>query len=392
MSKLCRANNILSSLGLCVALIGGTKADACTSLTYTDAKGAVYYGRTLELALELPYLVTYFPAGETFSSKVAANTAPLNYRSRYRILAVTVPDSSPTDLKIVEGFNEAGLTYSLLAFADASGPTASFEKTKAAIAAIDLGTWTLGQFGSVEEVKTALAEQTAILTPLAAMGNEPSSFHFTVHDRTGASIVIEFTDGKQYVHDNPVGVMTNGPALPWHLTNLANYSFLSNIDKSSTTFGTLSVSQPDSGIATEGLPASNTSVGRFVRAAYYSKFAEKVDTPDAAVQTLAHIMNNFDRPKNISIDPGASGDGEGGGGSTTATAKAAAGFTSEYTSWTALTDLDREKLFLRPYQGMNYTEFDLAKLGDLKSVVSIPLKGLDGMAGDATTALIAAEQ
>lgn len=376
------------SLGLCAALLGAATADACTSLTYTDAKGAVYYGRTLELAMELPYRVSYFPVGETFSSEVAAGTAPLTYTSRYRVLAVAVPDSSPTDLKIIEGFNEAGLTYSLLAFADASGPTASFEKTKAAIAAIDLGTWTLGQFGTVAEVKAALAQQTAILTPLAAMDNERSSFHFAVHDRTGASIVIEFTGGKQYVYDNPVGVMTNGPALPWHLTNLANYSFLSNVDKSSTTFGTLSVSQPDSGIATEGLPASNTSVGRFVRAAYYSKFAEKVDTPDAAVQMLAHIMNNFDRPKNISIDPGSSGDGEGGG--TGATGKSAAGFTSEYTSWTALTDLDRQSLFLRTYEGMNYTEFDLTKLGNLKSVVSIPLADVDGTAGDGTTALIAA--
>ncbi len=54
--------------------------------------------------------------------------------------------------------------------------------------------------------------------------------------------------------------------------------------------------QPDSGIATAGLPASNTSVGRFVRAVYYSQFAEKVDKPDTAMTTLAHIMNNFDRP------------------------------------------------------------------------------------------------
>lgn len=389
MSKRSRACDLVTSLGLCAALIGATAADACTSLTYADATGAVYYGRTLELAMELPYRVAYFPAGSTFSSEVAANTPPLDYVSRYRILAVAVPDSSPTDLKIIEGFNEAGLTYSFLAFADASGPTSSFEKTKAAIAAIDLGTWTLGQFATVAEVKAALADQTAILTPLAAMGNERSSFHFVVHDRSGASIVIEFTNGEQHVHDNPVGVMTNGPALPWHLTNLGNYSFLSNIDKSSTAFGSLAVSQPDSGIATEGLPASNTSVGRFVRAAYYSKFAEKVDTPDAAVQTLAHIMNNFDRPKNISIDPGSSGDGEGGGGGTAPT-KGAVGFTSEYTSWTALTDLDRNMLFLRTYQGMNYTGFDLEKLVDLKSVVSLPLKDLDRLAGDGTAAFITA--
>ena len=90
-------------------------------------------------------------------------------------------------------------------------------------------------------------------------------FHYVLHDRTGASIEVEFSGTTQSVYDNPVGVMTNGPAFSWHLTNLANYTFLSNVDRSESQFGALQVAQPDSGIATEGLPSSNTSVGRFVR-------------------------------------------------------------------------------------------------------------------------------
>ena len=65
---------------------------------------------------------------------------------------------------------------------------------------------------------------------------------------------------------------------------------------------------------TAGLPASNTSVGRFVRATYYAQFTEKVSAPDDAIKTLAHVMNNFDRPKGITIDPrGGAGGIEAGG-------------------------------------------------------------------------------
>lgn len=42
------------------------------------------------------------------------------------------------------------------------------------------------------------------------------------HDADSDSIVIEFANGEQQVHDNPLGVMTNGPEFSWHLTNLNN--------------------------------------------------------------------------------------------------------------------------------------------------------------------------
>lgn len=373
------------SAGLALSLALAAPASACTSLLYFDASGAPYAGRTLELAGELPYRVAYFPVGQRYSSQTTTDAAGLDYTSKYRVLAVAVPDESLSDLKIVEGVNEKGLTFSLLAFADADGPASAFTKTKAALSAIDLGSWTLGQFGTVAEVKAALASQPVLLAPLAILGNAKSPFHYVLHDRSGASIVIEFADGKQTVYDNPVGVMTNGPTLPWHLTNLNNYTFLNNLDQSTNTFGKLPVVQPDSGIATEGLPASNTSVGRFVRAVYYAQFAEKAKDPDSAIRVVGHVMNNFDRPKNITKDAG----GAGNEGLAAAVTKDAPAFTSEYTSWTALTDLTRNMLLLRTYDGLNYTKFDLGGLADVTTVVSIPLETINGLAGDGTQALIA---
>jgi penicillin V acylase-like amidase (Ntn superfamily) len=364
----------------------------CTSLIYQDANDAVYLGRTLELTMDLPYQVAYFPAGQHFASKLGDHPA-LNYTTRHALLAIMMPDRVPTaespitvaDLKIIEGLNLAGLTFSLLAYPTAGGASKQVEMTQAVLSATDLGMWTLGQFSSVAEVKAALDAQPICLDSLALLGGVQAPFHYVLHDRSGASIVIEFDQGKLTIYDNPVGVMTNGPQFSWHLTNLSNYTFLSNVDQSSATFGKLKVRQPDSGIATANLPSSSTSVGRFVRAVFYSQFAEKVSEPDQAVRTLAHIMNNFDRPKGITVSLRSEGgsmevEGMGNGDSPTAT---------EYTSWTNLTDLNRGLFFLRTYEGLNYTVFDLTKLAQTDAVKILKLSKLDGMATDGTTNLLA---
>ncbi|MEX6227030.1 linear amide C-N hydrolase [Providencia hangzhouensis] len=103
--------------------------------------------------------------------------------------------------------------------------------------------------------------------------------------------------------------MTNGPDFQWHLKNLNNYSQLSNLDKSTNLLGNIRVTQPDSGIATANLPSSDTSVGRFVRAVFYSTYDPQADNAKEAINTLAHIMNNFDCTKNITVDN--IGEGEG---------------------------------------------------------------------------------
>ncbi|WP_295428173.1 linear amide C-N hydrolase [uncultured Thiodictyon sp.] len=219
---------ILLAAALAGALLGGTAPDACTTLTITDTNGGVYLGRTMEFALDLPWQLTYFPAGREYTSKLTDGTPGLAYRTKYRMMAVTMPLASPTDLKVVDGLNAEGLTFSALAF-PAVGPEGDPEGLRKALAAVDLGSWALGQFATVAEVKTALESQPVILTPLSTLGNARTPLHYVLHDRTGAGIVIEYADAKQTVYDNPVNVMTNGPRFPWHLTNLGNYSFLTNV-------------------------------------------------------------------------------------------------------------------------------------------------------------------
>ncbi|NDY95501.1 linear amide C-N hydrolase [Wenzhouxiangella sp. C33] len=371
------------ALSAAVACTGFAPAAlACTSLLYSDANGKFYAGRTMELPMELPYKVSYFPAGTSFGSE-ADKHHKLDFTARHAFLAVTVPDRVSHDVKVAEGINDQGLSFSLLAYASTEGPTHMVDKTHAILAAIDLGAWVLSQFSTVAKVKEALQEQPVLVTPLLPAGLMKTPFHYTLHDASGKSLVIEFSGGEQNVIDNPLGVMTNGPEFSWHMTNMNNYTHLTNIDQSKLELGGVELAQPDSGIATAGLPASNTSVGRFVRAVFYSQFAEKAKDPAGAITTLSRIMNNFDRPRGITKDnrfrdeianimaPGVTHSRV---------------YTSEYTSWTSLMDLQKKHLYLRTYDSVNFIQVDLQALAHVSEVRHVELKDIAHSPLEATSA------
>ena len=77
--------------------------------------------------------------------------------------------------------------------------------------------------------------------------------------------------------------------------------------------------------------------------------------------TLAHILNNFDRPYDLSADPaGTAGDGP-----------AMWDTSSEVTVFTWMNDKARNRYYLRTIDAMNFTTFDIDKLASLKKVVSV---------------------
>ncbi|HLS16496.1 MAG TPA: linear amide C-N hydrolase [Paenalcaligenes sp.] len=350
----------------------------CTSLLYIDANQRSYVGRTLELSIELPYSVARFPKDSKYESQVEGFPA-LQWTTRYTVLAVTMPNTVPrpggapqqADLKVIEGMNEAGLCFSVQSYGPAGGPQPDLNRGQAALSAIDLGTYLLGQCGTVAEAKAALENLQVVIEPLEILGGLHTPFHYAVHDALGQSLVIEFHRGVRTVYDNPVGVLTNAPQFSWHLTNLNNYTFLSNVDHSHAQFMQYQAEQPGAGIAKAGLPVSDTSPDRFIRAVYYAHFAEKQTDADQAVQMVAHIMNNFDRPRGIAIDPP-----EAGSAHLQVAGTASDRVPTEFTSWTSISDIERRRLYLRGSGGMNYVFLDLEAQLKSGSFVARPMASL----------------
>ncbi len=364
----------------------------CTALTYVDAASRSYVGRTLELELTLPYMLVAVPAGTPFRSQ-APGKDPLEWTSTHTFLAFGAPegqpaaDGTPPPLMVLDGANDVGLTVNVNAY-PGGADTAPMPDAPAVLEAADMTAWLLGNFSTVDEARTALATQPVNATRMETAGNMPYPLHVMVTDAGGGSAVIEYMDGVLQVLDNPVRVMTNRPPFQWHLTNLDNWTHLDHTDHSSASFGSLNVAQPDSGIAMSALPASNTSVGRFVRAVYYTTFVEKVEDPEAALTTLSRIINNFDRPKGATIDPPSGGaEGVAFGG-----ADAPKGVTTEYTTHSFMSDTTRARYLIRAYTSRNWSEFHLERLTGLKAPVFVPVTALDydAAAGDATELLLGA--
>ena len=362
----------------------------CTALTYFDAASRPYVARTFELNLDLPFGLAAAPAGTAFQSQMPGREA-VEWTSAHAFIAAATQQAEPgagaefAALLVGDGVNAAGLAVNFNGYPPKTDHV-PVPDAPAVLEAADLGVWLLSRFASVAEVKAALATQPVNPTRMSMAGGVPFPLHAMVTDAGGQSIVLEWNDGVLQVFDNPVHVMTNAPEFPWHLTNMDNWTHLDNVDKSLETFGSLHAGQPDSGIATASLPASNTAVGRFVRAAYYSRFAKKMDDPDQALSMAAHIINNFDRPMGITVDlPGKGGEGVVFGG-----ASAPSGVSTEYTTHSFLADLTRGRYLIRAHTGVNWSVFHLDRLTGLDGLRIISMDLLDPMGGDATELLLSA--
>ncbi|WP_313384270.1 linear amide C-N hydrolase [Chishuiella sp.] len=337
---------------------------ACTSLIIKDKKGNVYHGRGMEFTTDLiTSSLTYYPKDHVFQHYAPDKSLGLKYVAKYPIIAITDPVSEENPRGATEGINQAGLAFSLNMIHNTGLPDPDPKDYSKTVPFMNIGEWALANFSTIEELKEGLKGNVVFWSEsLSMLGNLKSPFHFAIYDKNGGSIVIEISNNNLNVYDNPTGVLTNGPEFPWHLENLNNYSHLSNIDASASKIGNLTLIQPDSGIATSALPSSSTSVGRFIRAFYYSSFANSVDNPNEQIAELGHIMNNFDRPKNITKDT--SGEGEKSANNQ---------YMTEFTVWTVLSDLSRAEFYIRMYGSLNYEKFTFDQFKDNTDFVSIPL-------------------
>jgi penicillin V acylase-like amidase (Ntn superfamily) len=363
-------------------VIAVPSAQACTALMITDKQGNVYSAKTMEYAAMMPFMMSYVPAGTGVVSVAPGNKPGLSFETKYPVLGVSADvgvGDGPN--MMVESANNQGLSLSTNELPGSQSPAGAGSDAAKALAATDLGLYLLGNFKSVAEVKEALqgGNVSVWLPKVPLVGNIELPMHYILWDKTGAGIVIEFLGGKMNVHDNPVGVATNAPDFPWHLTNLNNYAQLTNVDKNTGQFGQLKVSAPDSGNSLANLPSSQIAADRFVKAAFYIQFVRKADSPEGAVITLGHIMNNFDRPYDLSIDEGYSA--EGGTAGTTS---------SEVTLFTWMNDKARNLYFLRTIDALNFATFEIDKLAPIKKVVNVPLDKINDDQLDGTQILLGA--
>ena len=337
------------------AALAPLQAEACTSFLIKATNGDPVYGRTMEFGFKLDSDAIIIPRQYALAATGADGKVGSGFGWKAKYAAVGL---NAFGLPVLaDGMNEKGLAGGLLYFPGYAGyadpKTADPAHT---MAPWDFLTWALTNFATVEEVRAA-AQDIAIVGVAAPELNVVPPLHYTLHDATGASLVIEPVGGTLKFYDNPYGVMTNAPEFDWHLTNLGNYVKLSPVDAPPLKLDGHTISAFGQGSGLLGIPGDPTPPSRFIRALGYVMSAEPVASGVESVRLAEHIVNNFDIPLGW-IRPGSEGGDE----------------PLEYTQWSAIADINNGRYYVKTYEdqvlrGIDLADFDL----DATDVVKAPL-------------------
>lgn len=281
------------------------RMEACTGIALSSANGARVLARTVEWAaspMQCGYAVV--PRGYSQISFTPSGKDGLKFKAKYGYVGIY------TDYQdfVVEGVNESGLSAGLFFF-PAFGEYTPYVAKRKSLALCDLQvvSWVLSQFSSIDEIKSAIEKKEV---DIISIDSRIGTVHWRFAEPGGRVVVLEFTEGKAKFYENPLGVLTNSPNFPWHLTNLANYINLrSGSSQPLQLANGLQVKPLGGGTGMLGLPGDFTPPSRFVRAAMLQSSAPLLpDAQQTALQAF-HLLNSFDIPIGLQHAPGQAPDG-----------------------------------------------------------------------------------
>lgn len=266
------------------------KADACTGISLTAQNGSHVVARTVEWAatpMQCGYVVA--PRGHKHQSYTPTGADGLKYDAVYGYVGIYT-EYEPF---VVEGINETGLSAGLFFFPNYGeyAPYNSADNDKT-LCDMQFVSWVLSQFSSIDQVKEALGK-----IDLVTLNHKIGAVHWRIAEPNGRMVVLEVVNGVPEFYENTLGVLTNAPGFPWHMTNLNNYVNLepgSAPDNNIMPGITLKALGHGSGML--GLPGDFTAPSRFVRAAFFQTTSPTWETGFDAVVQAFHILNNFDIP------------------------------------------------------------------------------------------------
>lgn len=273
-----------------VGALFAAESDACTGISLNAADGSRVVARTVEWAatpMQCGYVVA--PRGHMHQSYTPTGDNGLKYKSVYGYVGIYT-EYEPF---VVEGINEAGLSAGLFFFPQYGeyGPYTEANNDKT-LCDMQFVSWVLSQFSSIDQVKDELAK-----IDLVTLNHKIGAVHWRIAEPNGRMVVLEVVAGVPHFYENTLGVLTNAPGFPWHMTNLNNYVNLepgSAPDNQIVKGITLKPLGHGSGML--GLPGDFTAPSRFVRATFFQTTAPVWNTGFETVVQAFHILNNFDIP------------------------------------------------------------------------------------------------
>lgn len=340
---------------LCLLAAPLTSSLACTSVRIKTTDGKVFYARTMEGEWTLKTVLGVVPKGTSYRGTLPdGKPGGVAWKNKYAFVGM-FDFGMPL---VSDGMNEKGLVVGEL-FLPGYAAYETYDATRAGktLAQFEYGTWLLSNFASVAEVRKNYRGVRVCQGPTDTAG--PLPLHYVVHDPTGDCVVIEFTQGKVTLYENPLGVMTNSPTFDWMLTNLDNYINLSVMNTAEKQLKGLTLKQFGQGSGLYGLPGDYSPPSRFVRMVALSQAGLPATGADQGLNQAITILDNVDIPI------GAVRGVEGGE------------MRYDKTIWSVVADASSLRYYFRSMDNKNWRYVDLAKaFAAAKGITTIPVLGI----------------
>ncbi|MBO5845267.1 MAG: choloylglycine hydrolase [Clostridia bacterium] len=194
-----------------------------------------------------------------------------------------------------DAVNEKGLAVAALNFPQSTVYRAA-RQDKRNLASFELIPFLLGTCESVCEAAELL--EGINITPDSFNDALPASpLHWLVADKSRA-VVLESTSEGLKIYENPVGVLSNEPPFPYHLSNLANYISLGPEAPENKLCPSARITLYSRGMGAIGLPGDLSSASRFVRAVFAKNHTLACESE---ISRFFHIMDTVSQPLGCAI-------------------------------------------------------------------------------------------
>ena len=252
----------------------------CTAVTYQTKDH--YFGRNLDIEHGYNESVTITPRNFILTFR---RLPPME--QHYAMIGMaTVSNRYPL---YYDATNEHGLSMAGLNFPH-SAKYMPEDPHKDNVTPYELIPWILGSCKSVAEAEVKVKSANLIDIPFSHEF-PTATLHWIIADRR-KSITIEPTKDGIHVYDNPVGVLTNEPPFPFHMTNLLNYLHVTSEEAENRLAPSLPLRPYSRGMGGIGLPGDLSSASRFVKAAFTKINSVSKDSESASISQLFHILGS----------------------------------------------------------------------------------------------------
>jgi len=268
----------------------------CTGIVIKTENGITIPARTMEFGFDIRSNLLVIPKGThlTFLSSIDGKDG-YTMKAKYGFVGMNAVEKNI----VVDGVNEQGLYLGCFYFAGfASYTKLTQENQSRAVSSEEMGNFILGSFATVDEVIAGLKDITIVGSFIEDIQGE-APFHYAVTDKSGRSIVIEYTKDGLQVFENTVNAVCNNPTYDWHLTNLRNYVNLVPDNTKGFELNGKKYTPLGEGTGLLGIPGDYTSPSRFVRATAFANTTLPSKDAEEGIFRAFHVLNAFDIPKGV---------------------------------------------------------------------------------------------